>query len=133
MSVAGLGFRDACQVGSLHAVLNAALDAAALAHGAHVSLTALATAADKAHHPAFLQLAAELAIPALAIDLHQLTGQTAAASPHVPARYGGHSLAEASALAAAGIGARLLQARCTSPDRMATAAIAIPLSLGSTP
>lgn len=124
MSVAGLGFRSAAQVDSLQAALNAALGAAGLGHGSPDHLTALATAADKAEHPAFLQLAKELALPALAIDLAQLTNQPAAPSQHVPSRYGNHSVAEAAALAGAGLGAHLLQARCISPDHMATAAIA---------
>jgi hypothetical protein len=49
----------------------------------------------------------------------------------VPARYGAHSVAEAAALAAAAMTsktgpfkAKLLTQRCTSPDRLATAAIA---------
>jgi cobalt-precorrin 5A hydrolase len=124
MSVAGLGFRSAAQMDSLQAALNAALSAAGLAHGSPVRLTALATAADKAQHPAFLQLATKLALPALAIDLSSLSVQHAAPSHHVPTRYGNHSVAEAAALAGAGSGARLLQARCVSPDHVATAAIA---------
>lgn len=132
MSVAGLGFRSAARVDSLQAALNAALSAAQTAHSVPVTLTALATAADKATHPAFLQLATELSLPALAIDLSCLSAQHAAPSQHVPTRYGNHSVAEAAALAGAGPGARLLQTRCVSPDHLATAAIAS-LSQSSTP
>ena len=142
--VAGLGFRAQCNVASLRAALNAALsaalDAAQQTHGPAstysasgmpITLTALATAADKATHPALLQLAAELQLPITPVNLTQLASQAATPSAHVPARYGAHSVAEAAALAAAAMAvqagsaqAQLLTPRCTSPDRLATAAIA---------
>lgn len=132
--VAGLGFRAQCNVASLRAALNAALAAAQQAQGTSgrpITLTALATAADKASHPALLQLAAELQLPITPVNLPQLASQAATPSAHVPARYGAHSVAEAAALAAAAmpvqpepIKAQLLTPRCTSPDRLATAAIA---------
>lgn len=144
--VAGLGFRAQCNVASLRAALNAAinavlsaaLDATQQAQGTSsmpITLTALATAADKANHPALLQLAAELQLPITPVNLPQLARQAATPSAHVPARYGAHSVAEAAALAAALAAAavtsqagpdraRLLTRRCTSPDRLATAAIA---------
>ena len=120
MTVAGLGFR----AGSSVASLRAALDAALQNHGTPIILIALATAADKAHHPALLQLAAELQLPITPIHLPQMARQAATPSIHVPARYGAHSVAEAAALAAAGPCATLLSRRCVSPDRLATAAIA---------
>ena len=141
--VAGLGFRAQCGVASLraalNAALNAALDAAQQAQGTHstsgstyITLTALATAADKASHPALLQLAAELQLPITPVNLLKLASQAATPSAHVPARYGAHSVAEAAALAAAAMTvqvgpfrAHLLTPRCTSPDRLATAAIAL--------
>lgn len=136
--VAGLGFRARCNVASLRAALNAALsaalDAAQQAQGTSsrpITLNALATAADKASHPALLQLAAELQLPITPVNLPQLASQAATPSAHVPARYGTHSVAEAAALAAAAmtvqalhVKAQLLTPRCTSPDRLATAAIA---------
>ena len=142
--VAGLGFRAQCTVASLRAALNAALSAALDAtqqtHGPAstystssmpITLTALATAADKATHPALLQLAAELQLPITPVNLSQLVSQAATPSAHVPARYGAHSVAEAAALAATAMAvlagsaqAQLLTPRCTSPDRLATAAIA---------
>ena len=142
--VAGLGFRAQCTVASLRAALNAALNAAldaapqthgqanaTSASGMPITLTALATAADKASHPALLQLAAELQLPITPVNLTQLASQAATPSAHVPARYGAHSVAEAAALAAAAMAvqagsaqAQLLTPRCTSPDRLATAAIA---------
>ena len=118
MTVAGLGFRAGSRVESLRAALDAALQA----H--RDPITALATAADKATHPALLQLAAELQLPIIPIHLPHLASQAATPSAHVPARYGAHSVAEAAALAAAGPAATLRASRCTSPDRMATAAIA---------
>ena len=138
--VAGLGFRAQCNVASLRAALSAALNAAQQtqgtssthsASGMPITLTALATAADKASHPALLQLAAELQLPIAPVNLPQLASQAATPSAHVPTRYGAHSVAEAAALAAAAVNvqakpvrARLLTHRCTSPDRLATAAIA---------
>lgn len=143
--VAGLGFRAQCNVASLRAALNAALSAALDAtqqtHGPAstystssmpITLTALATAADKASHPALLKLAAELQLPITPVNLTQLASQAATPSAHVPARYGAHSVAEAAALAAVAMAvqaepvqAQLLTPRCTSPDRLATAAIAV--------
>lgn len=136
--VAGLGFRAQCGVASLRAVLNAALGAALDAtqqtqgkSSMPITLTALATAADKASHPALLQLAAELQLPITPVNLPQLARQVATPSKHVPTRYGAHSVAEAAALAAAAMAvqagsaqAQLLTRRCTSPDSLATAAIA---------
>ncbi len=125
--VAGLGFRAGCEAASLRSALQVALDAASTAHGQHITLaqlSALATAADKAHHPALLQLAAELQVPIQPITLPALADQSAAPSAHVPERYGAHSVAEAAALAAAGPGATMLGTRSISPDRMATAALA---------
>lgn len=142
--VAGLGFRAQCNVASLRAALNAALSAALdatqqthgpastySASGMPITLTGLATAADKATHPALLQLAAELQLPITPVNLTQLASQAATPSAHVPARYGAHSVAEAAALAATAMAvqaepvqAQLLTPRCTSPDRLATAALA---------
>ena len=142
--VAGLGFRAQCNVASLRAALNAALSAALDApqqtqgtsstystSSMPITLTALATAADKASHPALLQLAAELQLPITPVNLTQLASQSATPSAYVPTRYGAHSVAEAAALAAAAmtvqaepVKAQLLTHRCTSPDRLATAAIA---------
>ena len=132
--VAGLGFRAQCNVASLRAALNAALAAAQQVQGTSstsITLTALTTAADKASHPALLQLAAELQLPITPVNLLKLASQAATPSAHVPARYGARSVAEAAALAAAAmivqigpVRAQLLTPRCASPDRMATAAIA---------
>lgn len=117
MIVAGFGFRAATDVVSLQ-------DAFARAAGG-TRVTALATAADKATSPAFRQLAQALALPIHAIaqsDLTSIETQTQSAAA-LAARETG-SVAEASALAAAGQGARLLAPRQISTDRMATCALA---------
>ena len=105
---AGLGFRQQASPQALRQALRQALDAAlraATQGGAVLSLHALATAEDKCHHPALVQLAAELALPLRPVPLAQLVAQDAQPSAHVPMRYGAHSLAEAAALGAAGPGA----------------------------
>ncbi len=116
MRIAGLGFRQTATEASL-------LDALLRAGGA-AGLSALATAADKAHHPAPRALAESLGLPLRAVSLPEIAAAPAADSPRSPARYGGRSLAEAAALAAAGPGARLLAPRSASADRQATCAIA---------
>ena len=124
-AVAGFGFRAAATLDSLRS----ALEAASASNGNTFALTALATAADKASHPALTELARELAVPLIAVRLAQLTESSAAATlpstSRIPARYGARSLAESSALAAAGQGAHLLAPRAVSADKMATASIAI--------
>jgi cobalt-precorrin 5A hydrolase len=141
--VAGLGFRAGCELASLRSALQAALELASTAHGQPITfanLAALATAADKAQHPALLQLAAELLLPVHPVPLPALAAQPAAPSGHVPERYGAHSVAEAAALAAVTLtrghapvppvpsvrssAPVLLGRRSISPDRMATAALA---------
>lgn len=116
MRVAGFGFRAQVTEGALEAALHAA--------GGAGAVQALATAADKAGHPALAALALRLALPVRAVPLPAITAADAAPAPRAPARYAGKSLAEAAALAAAGPGARLLAPRAVSPDRTATCAIA---------
>ena len=122
-AVAGFGFRAGATLASLRSALHLA------SNGSVMSITALATAADKAHHPALIALARELALPLIAVPLAQLNefSTTAARSSNsrIPARYGARSVAESSALAAAGQGAQLLARRAISADKMATAAIAL--------
>ena len=134
-TVAGLGFRASASVESLRSALQVAMAASQSAAGTTLVLTALATAEDKAHHPALTQLAAEMAVPVVAVPLAQLTVADGAidalsathrvtSSAHFPQRYGARSLAECAALTAAGTGAYLLAPRSVSADQMATAAIA---------
>jgi cobalt-precorrin 5A hydrolase len=115
MRVAGIGFRKAAGVASLRA----ALDAAEAAGGA---VQMLASLTDKAGAAPLRALAAERGLPLRGVDVD---GQaTATQSARVAARFGTGSVAEAAALVAAGPGARLVVARVTAPDGMATAAIA---------
>lgn len=112
MIVAGFGFRSGAG--------EEALAAALAATGARPD--ALATAADKA--TAMADFAARLGLPLHAVALADLDQPGAAPSAHAPARYHGRSLAEASALAAAGPGARLIARRAPSPCGTATCALA---------
>lgn len=125
--VAGLGFRAGCSVDSLRSALQAALHEASTQHGEEFTIAhigALATAEDKAHHPALLQLSAELQLAIHPVTLPILEKTPSSPSEYVPDRYGNHSVAESTALAAAGPGATLLGRRSIGPDRMATAALA---------
>ena len=117
MIVAGFGFRPAASEASL---IDALTKAQAAAGG---MAQALATAADKADAPALVALSQRLQLPLIAVPLAAL-GKLGSLSRQVPARYGGRSLAEAAALAAAGPGALLLAGRVGSADGTAMAAIA---------
>ncbi|HPD90998.1 MAG: cobalamin biosynthesis protein [Rhodobacter sp.] len=110
MIVAGFGFSSRATAASLRAAL--------VATGA--APAALATLADKAG--ALAPLARALGLPVIAV-----TGplpDTDTQSPRSLAARGTGSVAEACALKAAGPGAVLLTPRVTSPDRLATCAIA---------
>ena len=128
-TVVGFGFRALASVASLRSALKAACAATESATGHAPALTALATAEDKASHPAIIELAHALALPLVAVPLAQLAGPAAMAllpvGKRIPERYGARSLAGSSALAAAGSGAHLLAPRAVSADHMATAAIAV--------
>lgn len=116
MIVAGFGFRSGAGVPSLRAAL-------ALAQQGLPPVTQLATAADKV--PALHPLAEALGLPLTGVLPEALAGAaTLTSSAASKAVRGTGSVAEASALAAAGPGARLLASRQISPDRMATCAIA---------
>ena len=119
MIVAGFGFRAVASEAALEAALNAALQRAGMP-----VLTAFATAADKADASALCALAQRLGLPITAIDSTNLRLEDVTKVPHIPARYGAQSVAEAAALAAAGPGARLLVGRVASKDGMAMVAIA---------
>lgn len=118
MIVAGLGFSSQADVTSLRA----AFDLASAGH----DVTALATVADKDGHPALAELAQSVNLPLHLLPASDLAGQrTLTCSPRSRATYGTGSVAEAAALAAAGLGARLLAPRHISTDRLATCAVAI--------
>nr|WP_286197684.1 cobalamin biosynthesis protein [Variovorax boronicumulans] len=123
VTVLGLGFQSGAGLASLRDALHAAC--APLPD--RPVLRAVATAQDKLDSAALVQFAAELRVPLVGVPLPLLAVQPATPSAFAPARYGGHSLAEAAALAAAGPGARLLAPRAVSRDRQATAALATAL------
>jgi cobalt-precorrin 5A hydrolase len=117
MKIAGMGFRKGAGIDSLRGALIAA--------GGTNGLVALATAAEKAEAPSLIALAAELRLPICAIAPTALAAmETQTRSDRIASRFGTGSVAEASALAAAGPAARLLGPRAVSADGMATAAIA---------
>ncbi|MDO5631833.1 MAG: cobalamin biosynthesis protein [Paracoccus sp. (in: a-proteobacteria)] len=110
MIVAGFGFTSAADAASLRGALGAAIAASGL------TPTHAATVADKA------AVLAALGLPVIAVT--DLPADTPTQSPaSLRARATG-SVAEATALAAAGPGARLVAPRVISPDRRATCAIA---------
>ncbi|MBX9738665.1 MAG: cobalamin biosynthesis protein [Beijerinckiaceae bacterium] len=115
--VAGFGFRAAATVDSL---------ADALARtGAAGSVAALATLEDKARGEAFRTFAAALSLPVHPVDAKTLARQeTLTRSDASRIARGTGSVAEASALAAAGQGAKLMAKRVISGDGLATCALA---------
>ncbi|MEP2028157.1 MAG: cobalamin biosynthesis protein [Paracoccaceae bacterium] len=116
MIVAGFGFRAGASEQSL-------LDAFVRASTDHLP-QALATADDKADGLNALSLRLDLpVIPVGEIDLIEQTTFTQSKAATAARNTG--SVAEASALAAAGARARLVAPRHISQDRMATCAIAI--------
>lgn len=123
--IAGFGFRSGAALPSLRAAF-------ALAEQGQPPVTHLATAQDKL--AALLPLAKALGLPLMGVASDALaTVSTPTRSiASLNARHVG-SVAEASAMAAAGAGARLLGPRHISPDRMATCAIAASVNLQGTP
>ncbi len=116
MIVAGFGYRSGADQASLRSALM-------LAQAGHPSVTALAAPADKA--ALLAPLADALAVPLIAVSPEALRAiPTSTRSPASLAARETGSVAEASALAAAGDGARLIAHRHISTDRMATCAIA---------
>lgn len=116
MIVAGFGFRSGTGLAALRGVF-------ALAQQGHPSVTHLATAQDKL--AVLVPLAEALGLPLTGVAPEALiaVSTTTRSVASLAARDVG-SVAEASALAAAGPDARLLGPRHISPDRMATCAIA---------
>lgn len=117
MKVAGLGFRKNVTLASLREAL--------LAAGGAEGLAALATVSDKADAEALKQLALECGVPIKAVTADVLAKvDTPTQSKVIMDKFGTGSIAEAAALAAAGVRARLIATRVVSQDRTATAAIA---------
>lgn len=113
MKVAGLGFRRGASAESLRAAL-------ALVG----KVDALATAEDKVNEPGLVRLAKELGLKVHGVSRAGLVAQGVEGSARVMAEYGTGSVAEAAALAVAGLGARLVMTRRSGPDGMAVAALA---------
>ncbi|RWP59712.1 MAG: cobalamin biosynthesis protein [Mesorhizobium sp.] len=111
MMVAGIGSRKGVSVQDVLAAIETALEA----HGlAMTALSALATASQKQDERAIFSAGRELALPVIVVEDAALE----AASPHAISRSdlsqahaGTQSVSEASALAAAGKGAKLLGPR----------------------
>lgn len=121
--VAGFGFRTAATAASLHDALERALRAAGVGIG---MVRHLATASDKADAAAMRALAARLGCEVVGVEadglMRQVTPTLSTASRDAR---GTGSVAEASALAAAGAEGRLLGPRAISEDRRATCALAM--------
>ena len=114
--VAGFGFRCDATLPSLRAAF-------ALAQQGQPPVTHLATVRDKV--AALAPLAEVLGLPLTGVEPEALAAvSTITCSVVSVAARGVGSVAEASAMAAAGACARLLGPRHISPDRMATCAIA---------
>jgi cobalt-precorrin 5A hydrolase len=114
MIVAGIGLRRQATL----ADLRCALDLAGVTPDRLAVLNTKAT-------PPLTELALQMGIPLILVPEQDVSGiQTPTQSNRIIARFATGSLAEALALRAAGAGATLTISRVTSPNGMATAAIA---------
>ena len=128
--VIGLGFREQATAQSIGEVLSRAVAQAAMPGAA----TVLAVVADKAAHPALRAAARALQFPVETVTtdaLREADARITTRSERVVGKRGVGSVCEATALAAAGVSARLVVTRLVSTDRTATAAAAI--TEGATP
>ena len=115
--IAGFGFRGSAKLDSLRD----ALQRTAQGH----RVTAIATPDDKAEAACLRALATDLNLPVIAVAAKNVSQpQTATHSPRVHQLRKTGSVAEATALSAAGAGARLISTRQVSHDRTATCAVA---------
>ena len=112
MRVAGFGFRKAAGIDSFRSAL--ALTGSDVA--------ALATVDSKL--AGLTGLAVELGVPVIGVSVQEMAELDLPGSARVKKFYGTGSVAEASALMAAGPGARLVVSKVKSADGMAVAAIA---------
>ncbi|MEM8729585.1 MAG: cobalamin biosynthesis protein [Pseudomonadota bacterium] len=113
MIAAGFGFRAEARLESLLSALNAAEGPAP---------QVIATLPAKADHPAMQALARQTGLPLRTVTPDGQTTPTQSTASD--AAHGTGSVAEATALAAAGPAAHLCAPRAVSADRMATCAIA---------
>jgi cobalt-precorrin 5A hydrolase len=122
--VIGLGFREAASAQSIGEVL-----AGVAAQAARPDLaTVIAVVEDKAAHPGLLAAvqSTRLPIETVAADaMRRADTRVTTRSELVLKKRGVGSVSEATALAAAGVGARLIVTRRVSTDRTATAAAAL--------
>jgi cobalt-precorrin 5A hydrolase len=128
--VIGLGFREQATAQSIGEVLSRAVAQAAMPDAA----TVLAVVADKAAHPVLLAAvrASQFPVETVTADaMREADARIATRSERVIRQRGVGSVCEATALAAAGVSARLVVTRLVSTDRTATAAAAV--TEGATP
>jgi cobalt-precorrin 5A hydrolase len=129
--VIGLGFRDEASAQSIGEVV-----ATIAAHAMPGVAAVLAVLEDKAAHPGLVAAAraTHLRIETVAADaMRQADAQVATRSERVEKHRGVGSVCEATALAAAGEGARLVVTRMVSADRHAAAAAAVAIVEDTTP
>ncbi len=122
--VIGLGFRDVASARSIGEVLSAVALQAARPELA----TVIAVVEDKAAHPGLRAAvqSARLPVETIATETMRQAGtRVTTRSELVLKKRGVGSVSEATALAAAGAGARLVVTRMVSADRTATAAAAL--------
>ena len=122
--VIGLGFRDQASAQSIGEVVTKIAALAAMPGVASV----LAVLEDKAAHPGLVAAARAACLPieTVAADaMRETDARVATRSEQVEKHRGVGSVCEATALAAAGEGARLVVTRMVSADRHATAAAAL--------
>jgi cobalt-precorrin 5A hydrolase len=122
--VIGLGFREQATAQSIGEVLARVVKQAAMPDSTKI----LAVVDDKAAHPALLAAAraSQLPVETVTVDaMRQADARIATRSERVIRQRGVGSVCEATALAAAGVSARLVVTRMVSTDRTATAAAAI--------
>lgn len=120
--VVGLGFRDAASAQSIGEALAAAVEQAGAA------ASTIAVPEDKAGHLALCAAALAAGLPIQKVSacaMRRSDPRVATRSAAVLRRRGVGSICEAAALAAAGVGARLVVTRVVSADRHATAAAAL--------
>ncbi|GJE61911.1 hypothetical protein MPOCJGCO_4038 [Methylobacterium trifolii] len=124
--VAGIGFRRGTESSEIAALIERALSEAGQAPHA---LQAIATAADRACEPAIRAAAAAFGLAPVGVEapaLAAVDGRVVTRSARIETLRGVGSLAEAAALAAAGVGARLALPRITSAGT--TCALAVSAS-----
>ena len=127
MIVAGLGFRRGASAGEIEAVVALALDRLGLARE---RLDALATLAGKSEEAGLREAASRLALPVIACSreaMHSVADRIVTFSARVEAAVGVPSVAEGSALVAAGPSSTLRL------PRVATASATCAIAEGSGP